>query len=426
MANSMFESVLGMITPEMTQSLAGRFGGPPSAIQHGLSAATAATLNGLAKNSSDSGFTDQVMQMVNRAGSQNIAANAASIASAGAGGAAGDLVNRFSTLVFGPQQGHLAKLVSEHSDVSINAGSGLLKSAAGLVLGNLATRHSAGSFSSGTLASTLRTEGSNLASYVPGSFLARLGGTVGDGADRVSGSGSNVIHTRGPRQPTARSTRWIIPVVAVALGAALLGWLASRQGYNTRPSPALTEMPRSPGPTVTESPANAGPATTVPRAGIPSEPSLANRENVSLPDGTDIRVPSDGVEARLVRYLQDSSARASEVTGFDFDRLLFDTGRATLQPQSNEQLDDVAAIMKAYPAVKIRVGGYTDNTGDPNANQKLSQERANSVMTALTQRGVDPSRLSARGYGDQNPVADNSTSEGRQKNRRISIRVAEK
>jgi outer membrane protein OmpA-like peptidoglycan-associated protein len=145
-----------------------------------------------------------------------------------------------------------------------------------------------------------------------------------------------------------------------------------------------------------------------------------------LPNGTEINAPSGGVEAELVSYLQDPSAQVSDVTWFDFDRLLFDTDQATLQPQSNEELDNVAAIMKAYPAVKIRVGGYTDNTGDPDANQKLSEERANSVMAALTQRGVDPARLSASGYGEEHPVADNSTSEGRQKNRRISIRVAEK
>jgi outer membrane protein OmpA-like peptidoglycan-associated protein len=425
MASSMFESVLGTITPEMTQSLASRFADSTSAIQQGLSEATAVTLNGLAKNSRDPSFTDQVMQTVSRAGSLNIAANAASIAAAGPSGASGDVVNRFSSLVFGSQQRQLAQLVSEHSGTSRDAGSELLKSAAGLVLGHLARMHSTGSLNSGTLASTLRSGGSNLTSHFPSGFPTSLGGTVSGAADRTSGYVSNVIHTRGPRQPSARSASWIIPVAAVAIGAALLGWLVSHQGYNTRPSAALTEIPRNTGPStaVTEMPPNAGPATTIPGA---EGPSLGNQESVSLPDGTEISVPSGGVEARLVGYLQNPTAQVSEVTWFDFDRLVFDTDQATLQPQSNEQLDNVAAIMKAYPSVKIRVGGYTDNTGDPNANRKLSEERANSVMAALTQRGVDPSRLSAHGYGDQSPVADNSTSEGRQQNRRISIRVAEK
>jgi len=147
---------------------------------------------------------------------------------------------------------------------------------------------------------------------------------------------------------------------------------------------------------------------------------------VKLPDGTEINVPSRGVEARLVSYLNDNTAPVSDTTWFDFDRLLFDTGSATLQPASQDQLTNIAGILKAYPQVKIRIGGYTDNTGDPAANLQLSQQRADSVMAQLTQLGVDPSRMSAKGYGQEAPVADNSTEEGRQKNRRISLRVIEK
>jgi outer membrane protein OmpA-like peptidoglycan-associated protein len=153
---------------------------------------------------------------------------------------------------------------------------------------------------------------------------------------------------------------------------------------------------------------------------------LGDMMKVKLPDGSELNVPSLGVEARLVKYLNDTSQPVSENTWFDFDRLLFDTGKATLQPASQEQLTNIGAILKAYPQVKIRIGGYTDNTGDPAANLRLSEERANNVMAELVKQGIDPSRLSAKGYGEENPVADNSTEEGRQKNRRISLRVTEK
>jgi len=105
---------------------------------------------------------------------------------------------------------------------------------------------------------------------------------------------------------------------------------------------------------------------------------------------------------------------------------LFDSGQATLQPASQEQLTNIAVILKAYPQVKVRIGGYTDNTGDPAANLQLSQQRADNVMAELTRLGVAPSRMSAQGYGQENPVADNATEEGRQKNRRISLQVTEK
>jgi outer membrane protein OmpA-like peptidoglycan-associated protein len=82
--------------------------------------------------------------------------------------------------------------------------------------------------------------------------------------------------------------------------------------------------------------------------------------------------------------------------------------------------------LKAYPNVKIKIGGYTDNTGDSAANLKLSQDRADNVKAELIQLGVAPNRVEAQGYGEEHPVADNSTEEGRQKNRRISMRVTQK
>ncbi len=122
----------------------------------------------------------------------------------------------------------------------------------------------------------------------------------------------------------------------------------------------------------------------------------------------------------------DPSKGIDTITWFNFDRLLFETGSAQLKPESREQLRNVGEIMKAYAKVKVKIGGYTDNTGDPAANLKLSQDRATNVMNELVVLGVASDRLSAEGYGEQNPVADNSTDAGRQQNRRIALRVTEK
>ena len=88
-------------------------------------------------------------------------------------------------------------------------------------------------------------------------------------------------------------------------------------------------------------------------------------------------------------------------------------GKATLQPSSEEQLNNIAEILKAYPNVHVKIGGYTDNTGDAAANKALSEARAKNVMDALVAKGVDASRMESEGYGDQHPVGDNSTEEGR-------------
>jgi outer membrane protein OmpA-like peptidoglycan-associated protein len=146
----------------------------------------------------------------------------------------------------------------------------------------------------------------------------------------------------------------------------------------------------------------------------------------ALPTGEEINVAETGIECRLHTFITDAGRPADKTTWFDFDRLLFATDSAHLLPASQEQLQHVANILKAYPNVKVKVGGYTDNTGDPAYNLNLSDARAKNVRQALIDLGIDAGRMEAEGYGEQFPVGDNSTAEGRQQNRRISLRVTEK
>ncbi|MEZ4901500.1 MAG: sodium-translocating pyrophosphatase [Spirosomataceae bacterium] len=131
------------------------------------------------------------------------------------------------------------------------------------------------------------------------------------------------------------------------------------------------------------------------------------------------------IEIGLLEFIQSDKVVDKE-TWFDFDRLLFETGKSILMPESQAQLNNVAEILKAFPNVNIKLGGYTDNTGDANANLKLSADRAAAVEVELVNMGIDTNRIDSEGYGDQYPVGDNATEEGRAKNRRISIRVTQK
>jgi outer membrane protein OmpA-like peptidoglycan-associated protein len=147
---------------------------------------------------------------------------------------------------------------------------------------------------------------------------------------------------------------------------------------------------------------------------------------VRLPSGIELNVPEFGVEKKLVDFIEDTGRQVDETTWFTFDRLEFETGSATLEPSSAEQLKNIVEILKAYPAVRLKIGGYTDNTGDPVSNLELSQRRAENTMQEMIRMGVDPARLQAEGYGESYPVADNATEEGRQNNRRIDLRVTAK
>jgi len=146
----------------------------------------------------------------------------------------------------------------------------------------------------------------------------------------------------------------------------------------------------------------------------------------TLPGGVQLQYLRTGVEGKVLNFIEDSTMTVDKETWFDFDRLLFETDSATIRPESQAQLNNIASIMKAYPNVHIKVGGYTDNSGEPQTNMTLSQDRANSVVRELTSKGVPSDRLSAEGYGMEHPIADNSTVAGRAQNRRVAIRVVEK
>jgi OOP family OmpA-OmpF porin len=99
----------------------------------------------------------------------------------------------------------------------------------------------------------------------------------------------------------------------------------------------------------------------------------------------------------------------------------FDIDKDTLRPKSHTTLDEVAASLKEWPEVRVEVQGHTDSTGSSAHNDGLSSRRAASVKAYLVSKGVSASRLEAKGYGENHPIADNTTTEGKQKNRRVEL-----
>jgi OOP family OmpA-OmpF porin len=99
----------------------------------------------------------------------------------------------------------------------------------------------------------------------------------------------------------------------------------------------------------------------------------------------------------------------------------FDTGKSAIKPESKPIINQIVEMMKANPSLKIGVEGHTDNVGNPKSNKTLSDERAKSVVAAIVAQGIDAKRLSAAGYGQDKPIADNKTEEGRAKNRRVEL-----
>ncbi|MFD2936980.1 sodium-translocating pyrophosphatase [Spirosoma flavum] len=227
------------------------------------------------------------------------------------------------------------------------------------------------------------------------------GDTVGDPFKDTSGPSMNILIK-------------LMSIVSLVIAPYIAVQSSETPGYNREGKEAAgTELP------LEESTAADNDKVSTPNA------KLGKFSIQKLTSGIELNIPEFGIENKLLAFIKGDKAIDKE-TWFDFDRLLFETGKATLESESQEQLKNVAEILKAYPAVKVKLGGYTDNTGNAASNLKLSQDRANSVRVELEKMGIDKDRLDAEGYGQEHPVASNDTEEGRAQNRRISIRVTKK
>jgi outer membrane protein OmpA-like peptidoglycan-associated protein len=139
---------------------------------------------------------------------------------------------------------------------------------------------------------------------------------------------------------------------------------------------------------------------------------------------------NDGNDYYLTLVVKE--AMKQDVTGRDMFEALkreghialyinFDTGKSTIKPESKAIINQIVEMMKANPDLKVSVEGHTDNVGNPKSNKTLSDERAKAVVAAIVAQGVDGKRLSAAGHGQDKPIVDNKTEEGRAKNRRVEL-----
>jgi len=103
--------------------------------------------------------------------------------------------------------------------------------------------------------------------------------------------------------------------------------------------------------------------------------------------------------------------------------IVFDQGKATIRKQSNATLEGAVKILQDYPSVRMEISGHTSSEGNKENNAKLSQDRADAVKTWLVEKGVDPNRIQTRGAGSDEPIGDNKTAVGRNKNRRIEFKI---
>ncbi len=152
-------------------------------------------------------------------------------------------------------------------------------------------------------------------------------------------------------------------------------------------------------------------------------------KEVVINDQVKLNAYTDGIEDKLVTFLNKGDYKTMteeqlKETWFDFDNLNFEHGTANVLPESQQQLDNIAQILSAFPNVKIKIGGYTDKTGDEAVNKKISKDRAEAVKKFLTDKGLGNQVVDAEGYGSEFAVHPADASEElRVTDRKVAVSV---
>jgi len=160
------------------------------------------------------------------------------------------------------------------------------------------------------------------------------------------------------------------------------------------------------------------------------------RFDILLPEGDvyDIKIVGLGEEKEYnqLELGNEEGTYEAEITigyepasTFTLDDVHFDVNLATLRPASYKALDNLVSVLKIKDDLRVEIAGHTDSDGDEKSNLALSQARAESVVKYLVSKGISANRLIAKGYGESEPVEDNSTAAGKQKNRRTEARILE-
>jgi K(+)-stimulated pyrophosphate-energized sodium pump len=126
----------------------------------------------------------------------------------------------------------------------------------------------------------------------------------------------------------------------------------------------------------------------------------ANRIAVPLPKTTctvsgNVNIPENGAAARLLAFVRNPESNTN--AWFSMDQIAFDSGSATLRPESQAQLDNIATVLSSCPSIHLDIAGFTDNVGSADSNLRLSQKRAGSVVAQLVNKGIPRNRLTAEG-----------------------------
>ena len=422
MALNLIDSVKGFFTQDLVTQTASTFGESEAAIQKALSGAIPASLVGIL-NKTGSGGASNLLSMAKQATDSGLPGNLRSLL----GGTGIASLLSMAGGLFGDKLGSVIRSIANFAGVKESSATSVLNMAAPAALSSIGREASAGNMGPVGLVSYLNNQkdsilasvpsGLNLASALGVGSLGEIGNKLSNVLSGISGAtrqAASYATTETIDRTKSTGSSWLLPFLLI-LGLGIGAWYLLGRGCNAADTAASDTD-----------------TTTTARVQEPvAPPPPPPRESfmVKLPDGSELNAYRGGIEDKLVAFLNSDwkgiGNDSLKKLWFDFDDLNFEMNSAKLTAESMKQVKNIAAVIKAYPDAKFKIGGYTDKVGNDADNQKLSQQRAEAVTAALKAEGADMKRVAApEGYGEQfATVPESATDEERRKDRRIAVNV---
>jgi OmpA-OmpF porin, OOP family len=384
MATNLVDLVRGYLTPDIVQKAASFVGESESATQKAMSGIVPTLIAAVANQTSTTSGAEKLSRMLDTGKYDGSALN--NLGSLFGGGETTQKAitqgKDILSSLFGNKTEGLVDQITRWAGVRTGSASSLLALAVPLILNLLGRQRATIGQSPAALASLLGEQKSFLAGLLPTGIASFLGWS---GYERARQPEPAYV------EPKRETPSWFMPLLILSgIVLVALAWLLSR------PSP-------------------------VPEIPVASRPTV-KLTDLQLPGGVKISVPEGSFNYSLHQWLAGTSD-TTVPKRFVFDNLNFETGSTQLTPESVPTVESLVVILKAYPAVAVRLEGHTDNTGDAVANKKLSLDRAVVVKEIMIKGGIPDARIGTDGYGQEKPIAPNETEEGRAKNRRTELVV---
>jgi len=424
MSFNLLSTVKGLFTNDLISNAASSLGESEGGIQKALSGAIPSILTGLLGKAGSREGAGGILELARQAAGKSILNNLNGFFS-------GDNSNLLGTgaemlkAVLGDKAGGVASLVSNFAGVKHSSASTILSMVAPVALSALGKHANESNLDTGGLMSFLSDQKGSIMNALPAG-LSTIAGLVGIGStgnvvssatDRATDTIHKAAHyvEEAPAQ-TGGGLKFLLPLLLAVFAVALGIYFFNGCGGQTNNIAATVD-------TATE------------KIGDKTDSAIATVVNttrelfkVKLPNDTVIDAYKGGIEDKLVAFLKTDYKKLGEdslkKTWFDFYNLNFETGSAKITAESQVQVNNLAAILHAFPAVALKIGGYTDKVGDEAVNKKLSDARAKSVQAALSKEGVGKQITGAEGYGSAFAVyAADAPESDRVKDRHVSVSV---